>query len=120
KFAEYYFLSMWQREVFNHLGDDGVRSSLNASDLLNTPFIYPPITEQKKIVGYLHDKCTEIEAVLEKSRASIDEYKKLKQAVITQAVTKGIRGDRPMKDSGIDYIGNIPNDWGVCRLRNIG
>lgn len=113
KFAEYYFLSMWQREVFNHLGDDGVRSSLNASDLLNTPFIYPPITEQKKIVDYLNDKCTEIEAVLEKTRASIDEYKKLKQTVITQAVTKGIRGDRPMKDSGIEWIGEIPKSWGI-------
>lgn len=111
KFAEYYFLSMWQREVFNHLGDDGVRSSLNASDLLNTPFIYPPITEQKKIVDYLNDKCTEIDAVLEKTRASIKEYKKLKQAVITQAVTKGIRGDRPMKDSGIEWIGEIPKEW---------
>ena len=111
KFAEYYFLSMWQREVFNHLGDDGVRSSLNASDLLNTPFIYPPITEQKKIVDYLNDKCTEIEAVLEKTRASIDEYKKLKQTVITQAVTKGIRGDRPMKDSEIEWIGEIPKEW---------
>ena len=113
KFAEYYFLSMWQREVFNHLGDDGVRSSLNASDLLNTPFIYPPLTEQKKIVDYLNDKCTEIEAVLEKTRASIDEYKKLKQSVITQAVTKGIRGDRPMKDSGIEWIGEIPKSWGI-------
>lgn len=111
KFAEYYFLSMWQREVFNHLGDDGVRSSLNASDLLNTPFIYPPITEQKKIVDYLNDKCTEIDAVLERTRVSIDEYKKLKQAVITQAVTKGIRGDRPMKDSGIEWIGEIPKEW---------
>lgn len=119
KFAEYYFLSMWQREVFNHLGDDGVRSSLNASDLLNTPFIYPPITEQKKIVGYLDDKCTEIEAVLEKSRASIDEYKKLKQSVITQAVTKGIRGDRPMKDSGIEWIGEIPDDWNTKKLKYI-
>ncbi len=102
---------MWQREVFNHLGDDGVRSSLNASDLLNTPFIYPPITEQKKIVDYLNDKCTEIEAVLEKTRASIDEYKQLKHSVITQAVTKGIRGDRPMKDSGIEWIGEIPKEW---------
>lgn len=116
KFAEYYFLSMWQREVFNHLGDDGVRSSLNASDLLNTPFIYPPITEQKKIVGYLDDKCTEIEAVLEKSRASIDEYKKLKQSVITQAVTKGIRGDRPMKDSGIEWAPSIPYDVSISRI----
>lgn len=119
KFAEYYFLSMWQREVFNHLGDDGVRSSLNASDLLNTPFIYPPITEQKKIVDYLNDKCTEIEAVLEKTRASINEYKKLKQAVITQAVTKGIRGDRPMKDSGTEWIGEIPNDWITKKLKYI-
>lgn len=117
KFAEYYFLSMWQREVFNHLGDDGVRSSLNASDLLNTPFIYPPITEQKKIVDYLNDKCTEIEAVLEKTRASIDEYKKLKQTVITQAVTKGIRGDRPMKDSGSIWFGNIPVDWDIKKIK---
>lgn len=117
KFAEYYFLSMWQREVFNHLGDDGVRSSLNASDLLNTPFIYPPITEQKKIVDYLNDKCTEIEAVLEKTRASIDEYKKLKQTVITQAVTKGIRGDRPMKDSGSIWFGNIPVDWDMKKIK---
>ena len=117
KFAEYYFLSMWQREVFNHLGDDGVRSSLNASDLLNTPFIYPPITEQKKIVDYLNDKCTEIEAVLEKTRASIDEYKKLKQSVITQAVTKGIRGDRPMKDSGSIWFGNIPVDWDMKKIK---
>lgn len=117
KFAEYYFLSMWQREVFNHLGDDGVRSSLNASDLLNTPFIYPPLTEQKKIVDYLNDKCTEIEAVLEKTRASIDEYKKLKQTVITQAVTKGIRGGRPMKDSGESFLHKVPVGWTNSKIK---
>lgn len=80
----------------------------------------PKISEQSRIATFLTSRCDEINAVLEKTRASIKEYKKLKQAVITQAVTKGIRGDRPMKDSGIDYIGNIPKDWGVCRLRNIG
>lgn len=80
----------------------------------------PEYAEQKHISEFLDSECAAIDTILEKTRASIDEYKKLKQTVITQAVTKGIRGGRPMKDSGIDYIGNIPNDWGVCRLRNIG
>lgn len=54
---------------------------------------------------------------MEKTRASIEEYKKLKQAVITQAVTKGIRGDRPMKDSGIEWIGDIPAEWTASKIK---
>lgn len=73
----------------------------------------PPLAEQHRIAAFLDRKCAEIDAVLEKTRASIEEYKKLKQAVITQAVTKGIRGDRPMKDSGIEWIGKIPAEWDV-------
>ena len=95
------------------MGDNGVRSSLNAKELLNIPHPFPSIYEQKRIVTFLDAQCAEIDAVLEKTRASIEEYKKLKQAVITQAVTKGIRGDRPMKDSGIEWIGDIPAEWGV-------
>ena len=71
----------------------------------------PEYAEQKRISEFLNSECAEIDAVLEKTRASIDEYKKLKQAVITQAVTKGIRGNRPMKDSGSIWFGNIPVDW---------
>ena len=70
-----------------------------------------------KIAAFLDAGCSEIDAVLEKTRASIEEYKKLKQAVITQAVTKGIRGDRPMKDSGIEWIGDIPAEWDVVRQK---
>lgn len=73
----------------------------------------PEYAEQKHISEFLDSECAEIDAVLEKTRASIDEYKKLKQSVITQAVTKGIRGDRPMKDSGIEWIGEIPKSWGI-------
>lgn len=73
----------------------------------------PEYAEQKHISEFLDSECAEIDAVLEKTRASIDEYKKLKQTVITQAVTKGIRGDRPMKDSGIEWIGEIPKSWGI-------
>ena len=79
----------------------------------------PPLAEQHRIAAFLDRKCAEIDAVLEKTRASIEEYKKLKQAVITQAVTKGIRGDRPMKDSGIEWIGDIPAEWDVVRIKNL-
>lgn len=71
----------------------------------------PPQDEQKRISGFLDKKCTEIDAVLDKTRTSIDEYKKLKQAIITQAVTKGVRGDRPMKESGIEWANLIPSEW---------
>ena len=77
----------------------------------------PEYAEQKRIVTFLDAQCAEIDAVLEKTRASIEEYKKLKQAVITQAVTKGIHGDRPMKDSGIEWIGEIPAEWDVVRQK---
>ena len=76
----------------------------------------PEYAEQERIAAFLDAECAEIDAVLEKTRASIEEYKKLKQAVITQAVTKGIRGDRPMKDSGIEWIGDIPAEWKVASI----
>lgn len=77
----------------------------------------PEYAEQKRISEFLNSECAEIDAVLEKTRASIDEYKKLKQAVITQAVTKGIRGNRPMKDSGSIWFGNIPVDWNMKKIK---
>ena len=117
KYSEYYYLSMWHREIFNHIGDDGVRSSLNAKDLLNVPITRPSMPEQQKIADFLTEKCSHIDSVLEKTRASIEEYKKLKQSVITKAVTKGIRPNRPMKDSGIEWIGEIPEDWKIAQLK---
>ena len=77
----------------------------------------PSITEQQKIVNFLNRYCLELDNVLEKTRASIKEYKKLKQAVITQAVTKGVRGNREMKDSGIEWIGEIPAEWEVSQVK---
>ena len=92
----------------------GIREGKNIQyiDFANSQIPVPPIAEQERIAAFLDAECAEIDAVLEKTRASIEEYKKLKQAVITQAVTKGVRGDRPMKDSGIEWIGEIPAEWG--------
>ena len=93
----------------------GIREGKNIQyiDFANSQIPVPPIAEQERIAAFLDAECAEIDTVLEKTRASIEEYKKLKQAVITQAVTRGIRGDRPMKDSGIEWIGEIPAEWDV-------
>lgn len=91
----------------------------NAEFIRNVFVALPSEIEQQKIANYLDKMCAEIDAVLEKTRASIEEYKKLKQAFITQAVTKGIRGDRPMKNSGIEWIGEIPAEWGVVPHKRI-
>ena len=117
RFGYYYFISLWQREIFNHLGDDGVRSSLNANDLLNLPYLFPLLDDQNQIVVYLDRKCSEIDAVLKKTRDSIEEYKKFKQAIITQAVTKGIRGDRPMKESGVIWLDTVPAEWTISKIK---
>ena len=94
----------------------GVRQGLNWDGVKWLKILAPSVPEQERIAAFLDAECAEIDAVLEKTRASIEEYKKLKQAVITQAVTKGIRGDRPMKDSGIEWIGDIPKEWGLRKI----
>ena len=117
RFGEYYFLSMWQREVFNHMGDDGVRSSLNAGDLLNIPYLLAPSHEKEKIVKFLDKKCAEIDSVVSKTKTSIDEYKSLKRVLITETVTKGVSKCHSTKDSGIEWIGLIPSHWNVKRFK---
>lgn len=86
----------------------------------NLKNIWIPISQhdvQIKISMAIREKCQDIDALIEQTRASIEEYKKLKQAVITQAVTKGIRPNRPMKDSGINSYGIIPETWDCCKLK---
>lgn len=91
----------------------GVRQGLNWDGVKNLKIVVPPLAEQKAIADFLDRRCAEIDAVIEQTKATIEEYKKLKQSVITEAVTKGIRGDRPMKDSGIEWIGDIPVRWDI-------
>lgn len=117
-YYDYLLRAIDDDKVFVHLSKN-LRSSLTESDFGAIKTCVPSLAEQKRIVTFLDAQCAEIDAVLEKTRASIEEYKKLKQAVITQAVTKGIRGDRPMKDSGIEWIGEIPAEWGVVPHKRI-
>ncbi|MBQ8879753.1 MAG: restriction endonuclease subunit S [Clostridia bacterium] len=88
----------------------------NWQDMKRIQIPVPPLAEQEAIADFLDKQCAEIDAVIEQTKATIEEYKKLKQSVITEAVTKGIRGDRPMKDSGIEWIGEIPREWEIRKL----
>lgn len=78
-----------------------------------------PLSEQQKIADYLDSECAKIDDVITKTKATIEEYKKLKQSVITKAVTKGIRPNREMKDSGIEWIGDIPTEWRLLPFRHV-
>ena len=112
-YAEKYFLMMWYREIFNALGDDGVRSSLNVSDLLNVAFSVPPEGEQEQIASYLDNKCSEIDSLYAEIEEQIKLLEEYKKSVITEVVTKGLNPDVEMKDSGIEWIGEIPKEWEV-------
>lgn len=114
KYLYYYLHSFDIAKGFYGMGA-GIRQGLNWDGVKWLKILAPSVPEQERIAAFLDAECAEIDAVLEKTRASIEEYKKLKQAVITQAVTKGVRGDRPMKDSGIEWIGEIPAEWDVIR-----
>ena len=75
------------------------------------------LDDQKRIADFLDDKCGKIDRYIEKQQRIIDKLKEYKQAVITEAVTKGLNPDVPMKDSGIEWIGMIPEHWDVKKLK---
>ena len=109
----------WRKQIRERV--TGVKLfSISQKILKETSIILPPEEEQCRIASYLTTQCARIDAVIEKTRASIEEYKNLKQAVITQAVTKGIRPGREMKDSGVEWIGEIPECYSVQRIKHLG
>ena len=105
-------------DLNQYVSSTAAQPGLAVGTLLNLKTCYPCSTlEQTQISNYLNAKCSEIDIMLTKTRSSIEEYKKLKQAVITQAVTKGVRGEREMKDSGVEWIGKIPREFDPVQLK---
>ena len=105
-------------DLNQYVSSTAAQPGLAVGTLLNLKTCYPCSTlEQTQISNYLNAKCSEIDTMLSRTRSSIEEYKKLKQAVITQAVTKGVRGEREMKNSKIEWVGNIPIDWNTIKLK---
>lgn len=114
-FADFWFSYIFDGRKFKHYSKN-LRYTLNYDEFAVLPIAVPSIHEQHRIASYLSIECEKIDAFIERSKASIEEYKKLKQAVITQAVTKGIRPGRQMMDCTIDGLDKMPADW--IELRN--
>ena len=81
--------------------------------------VAPSPDEQQAIADYLDETCSKIDEIIAEAKASIDEYKELKQSVIFEAVTKGLDKNVEMKDSGYDFIGSIPKHWNITKLKRI-
>ncbi len=92
---------------------------LYTDDLFSIHAIYPPLAEQEKIVSYLEDKTSKIDAYVADKEKEIVLLQELKQKTIADAVTKGLNPDAKMKDSGISWIGEIPEHWEVKRIASL-
>lgn len=104
KYAEYYFKEKVGGTTIPHM---------NIEYINDFPLLSPTLDEQQAIADFLDVKCAEVDELIALQEKMIDELKVYKQSVITEAVTKGLNPDAPLKDSGIEWIGQIPEHWSV-------
>jgi len=90
---------------------------LGIDDFMRVPVIIPPYEEQMSIAAYLDDQISMIDSIIKDAKTSIEEYERWKAAIIYEAVTKGVRKPRKTRESGIDILGEISNNWGLKRLK---
>lgn len=111
----YYLMSVYD-DVFNLFGSGTTFKEISATAFGDFILPLPPLEEQQLISSFLDSKCAEIDKAIEATKASIEEYKKLRQAIITEAVTKGLDPNVEMKDSGVKWIGAIPKEWNLSQI----
>lgn len=97
----------------------GIREGRNIKfdDFANSLLPVPPLSEQTAIAAYLDEKCATIDAIIAEAKSSIEEYKSWKASVIFETVTKGLNPNAEMKDSGVEWIGEIPKGWKVSAVK---
>lgn len=115
RFIYYFLMGMYYNCVFNNLGGDGVRSALNASDIGTLLIPYPDGKIQKQIGESLDTICANVDTLTTNIKTQIEKLKAYKQSLITEVVTKGLDPTVPMKDSGVEWIGEIPAHWKIQR-----
>ncbi len=94
----------------------GVRQTLSFTHIANSELVFPPLPEQTKIAQYLNDKTTKIDQAIAIKEQQINLLKERKQILIHKAVTRGLDASVPLKDSGVDWIGEIPEHWEASKL----
>lgn len=102
---------------FNLYSTSTALPSMTQSDLCNNPIVLPPLAEQQQIASYLDTKTEKIDKMIAKAKKKIEYLGKLKQSVITRAVTRGLNSNAPLKNSGVKWIGDIPIHWDIACLR---
>lgn len=118
KYLFYYLVSPNYEEDFK-TRITGLIGGVSVSELLNMSIITPPLSEQQAIADYLDETCSKIDEIIAEAKASIDEYKELKQSVIYEAVTRGLDKNAEMKDSENLAIGKIPKHWVKAKVKNV-
>lgn len=121
KYVDKHYIEYWFQYVFSYryykMYSKSIRYTIT-SDMfkaITTPV--PPIEEQRRIGEYLDSKCTQIDALISNAQQQIEKLKAYKQSLITETVTKGLNPDVPMKDSGVEWIGETPEDWEVAATK---
>lgn len=118
--SRYLFYSlMTQYDIILTLKTGGAQSGINIENGKNLFFSFPHLQEQKNIANYLDEKVSLIDNIIAQTTLSIEEYKKYKQSVITEIVTKGLNFNIEMKHSGIQWIGEIPKEWSLIKLNYV-
>lgn len=111
----------YQKYALEHIAYYHKRADTNGFKIMNNEMaairtICPPLFEQLRIADYLDAKCAQIDRAIARQQEVIEKLKEYKLSVITEAVTKGLNPDVPMKDSGIEWIGEIPEHWDTFRI----
>lgn len=116
-YLKYYILSGGFIDAVNASTYGSKMPRANTNFILNLPVLLTSKDNQKKIAEFLDKKCAAVDKLIANQQGQIEKLKEYKQATITQAVTKGLNPSAPMKDSGVEWIGNIPEGWSTNRLK---
>ena len=119
KFAYWFYYDLYKKEIYNSIGS-GVRSTLSSSDLLEMELPVPQLKEQKLISRYLDHKTKQIDLLIEKIQKKIELLREQLTSFINKCVTKGLDPSVEKKDSGVEWIGEIPSHWDILPLKYFG
>ena len=118
KYYYWWYLMLDIDKQLLHLSKN-LRNSLSTEDFMALSVVKPPLEEQKQIANYLDKKTAKIDTTIAKNKELIQLLEEKRVALINQVVTKGLNPDVAMKDSGIEWIGEIPEHWDVEKIKNI-
>jgi len=115
-FLNYLLLGDTHKKLISIEGEGFTRINLRQSRLKNIPLVIPPLPEQKKIVSYLDDKTSKIDRLIQSKQRKIELLKEKRTSLINEVVTKGLNPDVEMKNSGVEWFGDIPSHWNHSKL----